>query len=146
MIETISTKPFLKMLIEVKYKLLEQDKRSKGFVKAIINARIQNLEEMINFLNQQTGDLDMEKLKIVLDNVPRPLSEIKPRQKDGGLAEVLVEEAKKLPPNSYVSLDVSKIKPQTFVTRVSVLKKNKVLPDDIYISRRGKDVLLVRKG
>lgn len=152
MLDFINT--FIQFLGNRKNQLLIRERIAKGSAKRSISDQIQVLETMLVFLNQQKlnlGDIDMEKLNVLLDGQFLSIEEIKARQRkqqDSGLTKeimIAAELAQKNPNAGGFAINTEKYKGKSIVTKISTMRRTGKLPDYIKTMTAGSAVFLVHK-
>lgn len=140
-------KKFIQFLLDRKLALMNQEKIAIGSAKHSISDQIQWIETILIFLNKEKGEMDMEKLGILLNEKMVTMDEIRSRQrkpKDTGLSKELIAIAEKLEPGKGYHLDTQTHKSKSLITKIYSLVKKGRLPAGISAMTAGPDVYLVK--
>ncbi len=130
---TVDGKQLKALLIDLKTKALDNERRSTGFTKAVMTAQIQALDAILIFLNSNMTEENMTALKLTLDTTPVPIKQLK---RDSGqnpeLSEALVQIAEKVPEGTAVPLNnLGDLKMTSVASKMWALRERGVLPEKI---------------
>lgn len=147
MIETANLDSFIKefkgLLIEVLDKVREQSKTTQNpIAQARFNAKWELIDLLMLFLSKK--ETDMQKLKTDLIKQVISLDDLEPIKKHSELEEKIKAAIDVLNPNQAGLVDAGAIKWGHFSAKVSQMRTDGKIPQDITSSRRGENFYLVR--
>lgn len=135
----IDGKALKALLIELKTKALENERRSTGFTKAVMTAQIQTFDALLIYLNSNMTEENTMALKLTLDETPIPLKKIKAESgQNPELAEALIEIAQKVPEGMSIPLNnLGDLKMTSVASKMWALRERGVLPEKIVPVQQG---------
>ncbi len=143
----IDEKDLIKFLINRKMTLLDSERRANGRAKISLTSQIQVIETILIELNQQNKSegIDMEKINLALDKQARSLEDLKPRSRNSGLTDAIIELAESLNPGTYRQISTEKVKGKSIIAKIYTLKKTGKLPMNIIPITRGAEIFIANK-
>lgn len=124
-------------IINRKQELLQKERVGTGKVKDVILGQIQALESILIFLSSKQTEEDMAKLEIMLEDQTMVIEDIQAlrRRGTGELTELLKAFSKKIESGTGKPLKLPPtIKPTVVVAKIHYLRKQGILPENIFPS------------
>lgn len=125
---------------------LKQETKAKKFNAvgdAFINGQIQVLEQILVSITK--GETDMNKLQNELVSQVVRLDDIQMRRRSSELEESIVAIVTSLKPGEAAKMNADKIKYGHLSTKISQMKKDKKLEDNVHVVKRGDISYLLKK-
>lgn len=129
----IDPKPLKALLVAIKQKALDNERRSAGLTAAVMGAEVRIVDAMLIFINSAMEEKDMTALKLTLESTPVPIRQVKAEsEQNAELTDALIELSKQVPEGHALPLNnLGNLKAASVASKIWALRASKKLPEGI---------------